>query len=135
MKVEKFVKLTVDFEHIDISPEWVAFSVSRTIEGTYTQKGIINRNAWNNFLEDPFSTIDRNKVITHDIILIDSEVLNSQPSFKKIMLDEESENLLDFYQDFDYEVYKKILNVRFIKKIILHKKIVVKILNFITYKT
>lgn len=106
MKVEKFVKLTVDYDSIDISPEWVAFSISRTLDNTYTKEGITDRATWNTYLQDPFSTVPDNKIKNHDFVLIDPQILQTQPGFKKIMLDEDSENLLGLDNGFDYNIYK-----------------------------
>lgn len=117
MRAEKFVKLTVDYDSIDIGSEWVAFNISRTLENTYTKTGITDKATWNTYLQDPFSTVPDNKTKIHDLILVDPEFLQYQPSFNKIMLDEDSENLFGQYQynGFDYNIYKNNLHCNIYK--------------------
>lgn len=108
MKAEKFIKLVVDYEHIDISPEWVAFSVSRTLEHTTKLEGIVDRATWNQFLQDPFSTIDYKKIISNHIILLKEEDFPTCPLFNQTFQKDYTGIMnLDMETEFNYSSYKE----------------------------
>lgn len=106
MKAEKFIKLIIDYEHIDISENWVAFSISRTLEHTIKSEGIVSRNIWNEFLKDPFSIIAHNKIMKDNIVLLKQDELSSCAVFKHILSDYDSILDIDMERDFNYSSYK-----------------------------
>ena len=107
MKIEKNIKLVVDFENIEISPNWVAFSMSRTLENTVKYEGIVRTETWNNFLKDPFSIIPYKEIVKDNkIVLLKKDNISSLSVFKNVL-----DNDFDFLEiddnDFSYKSYKE----------------------------
>ncbi len=106
MKAEKFIKLTVDYDYLDISENWVAFSITRTLENTYKTTGITDRESWNNFLNDPFTMIANNQIKKDKIVMVNKTLVSELQVFKN----QHDENF-DFLEiddnDFSFDVYKK----------------------------
>ena len=106
MKAEKFIKLTVDYDYLDICENWVAFSITRTLENTYTTKGITDRESWNNFLNDPFTMIANNQIKKDKIVMVNKTLVSDLQVFKN----QHDENF-DFLEiddnNFSFDVYKK----------------------------
>lgn len=107
MKVEKNIKLSIGYENIEISPNWVAFSISRTLENTVNYQGIVRTETWNNFLKDPFSIIPYKEIVKDNkIVLLKQDNLSSLSVFKNVL-----DNDFDFLEiddnDFSYDSYKK----------------------------
>lgn len=122
MKAEKLIKLSIDYEHIDISPNWVAFSISRTLENTHTISGITHRDNWNLFLEDPFSIIPSKKILNDKLVLLKEDNFSQLSVFKNVL-----EKNFDFLEiddnDFSYSSYQQ------------HPDYSVYRLNYISHKT
>lgn len=93
MKLEKLIKLSIDYESLPINDKYIAFKVIKSLEfnkNSSILQGVTSFDKWNDFLKNPFEFQLNSLNDNYYYCLLDKNHLNFYPNFDDICFGQEN---------------------------------------------